>query len=232
MSLLDALPRAKSPLGEGSSSQEGRMKVSPSKYDQDLRSLVDVETISVLKKGRRQEVLTQSQQRHLKYLMERRMEHLLQGGILLHSCKEFQKGLTHQDLGTMHGQHVLSLPSGEILKVEEGREEEEHLKKKSIHPSLFQGLEGQQNICSKDEDKSVHPHPQSTLCLDVSLFGGIPPWSSHDEQKSKVSPQPCASMPSLFKGEANTTWETFGKKHAYVNHSFLYDCMHYFTFYM
>ena len=119
--------------------------------------------------------------------------------------------------------------------IKEGREEEEHLKKKRKHPSLFQGLEGKkgkEDLCNKDEDKSIHPHPQSTLCLDVSLFGGIPPWSSHDEQKSKVSPQPCASMPSLFKGEANTTWNTLGKKHAYENHSFLYHCMHSFTLYM
>ena len=51
VSLLDALPRARSPLGEGSSSQEESMKVSPSKDDQDLRSLIDAEKISVIEEG-------------------------------------------------------------------------------------------------------------------------------------------------------------------------------------
>ena len=39
------------------------------------------------------------------------------------------KDLTHQDLGTMHEQHVLSLPSGEILKIGGGRasQEKEHI---------------------------------------------------------------------------------------------------------
>ena len=43
-----AFPRARSPLSEGSSSQEESMKVSPSIVDQALLSLIDDGTISVI----------------------------------------------------------------------------------------------------------------------------------------------------------------------------------------
>ena len=48
MILFDALPRARSPLNEGNSSQEGSMEIPPSLDDQDLRYIFDDEVISVI----------------------------------------------------------------------------------------------------------------------------------------------------------------------------------------
>ena len=48
VSLFDALPRASSPLNEGNSSQKGSMEIPPSLDDQDIRSLVDDEAISII----------------------------------------------------------------------------------------------------------------------------------------------------------------------------------------
>ena len=107
--------------------------------------------------------------------MKRRMEHLLQEEKPLHSCKEFEK-VSHKDLGATHKQHVSSLQNDEILKIEGGKEKEEHPKKKSIYPSMFQSLKEQrrqEDPCNKDRGKSVHLHSHPTLCLDASLQGGI-----------------------------------------------------------
>ena len=55
MSLIDALPRARSPFGEESSSQEESMKVSPSRVEPNLLSLIDDGKISVIEEEEKEE---------------------------------------------------------------------------------------------------------------------------------------------------------------------------------
>ena len=101
MRLIDALPRARSPFGEKSPSQEESMKVSPSIVDQDILSLINDGTISIIEEEEKTGVITQSQKRHLKHLMKMKLEHLLQEKKLLHSCKEFHK-ISHIELLVQH----------------------------------------------------------------------------------------------------------------------------------
>ena len=96
---------------------------------------------------------------------------------------------------------------------------------RNVCPSLFQHNNAkisQNDLFKQCKDTSVHTSFHD-ICLDVSLLEGIPPRSSHDGQKNNVFPQPCASMSSISKREANTTLETLGKMHAYVNHILFYD---------
>ena len=97
VSLFDAFPRARSPLNEGSSSQEEIMKVSPSIVDQELMFLIDDGTISVIEEEEKVRDDNAVKKRHLKHLMKKNLEHFLQGKKLLHSCKEFHK-ISHIEL--------------------------------------------------------------------------------------------------------------------------------------
>lgn len=127
-----------------------------------------------------------------------------------------------------------SLSKDETLKIAEGKEEGKRHMVRNNCPSLFQhnNAERRQNDLFKQRKyTSVHTSFHD-LCLDVSLLEVIPPRSSHDEQKSKVFPQPCASMSSLYKREANTTLETLGKKNSYVNHILFHDCMYSLTLHL
>ena len=60
----------------------------------------------------------------------------------------------------------------------EGREEGQHHMMRSTHPYLFQkgnAQKRQTDFHSKGRNKDVNPYVQSTLDIDVSLHGGIPP---------------------------------------------------------
>ena len=63
---------------------------------------------------------------------------------------------------------------------------------RSTYPSLFQNFDAQrrhEDLCNEGKDKSVHTSMYPTLCLDVSLHGGIPPGRPPDWKKAKVFSQ-------------------------------------------
>jgi len=130
---------------------------------------------------------------------------------ILHSC--IQSPLIgeislYEDNGTIHGQHVSLLSKDETLEIAEGKIEGKLHMVRNICPSLFQHDDAkrrQNDLCKQSKDISVHTSFHD-LCLDVSLLEGIPPRSSHNEQKNKVFPQPCASMSSLLREKLSQRW--------------------------
>ena len=79
------------------------------------------------------------------------------------------------DQGTIHKQHVPLLIDCETLQMKgEGREDDQHHMMRSTQPYLFQ-KKGQTDFRNEDRGKDVHLYVQSTLDIDVSLHGGIPP---------------------------------------------------------
>ena len=88
-----------------------------------------------------------------------------------------------------------------LLQARGGRMDQ-HPMMRSMHPCLYQGVpihEKETELCSKGRDTSVQPSIQSTLDLDVSLHGGIPPRRPPVEKKNKVFSQLCASVKNLAK---------------------------------
>ena len=81
---------------------------------------------------------------------------------------------------------MLSLIDCETLKMkEEDREEDHHHMIRSTHPYLFQKVDAQKrqtDLRSESKEKSVHKYMQSTLDIDVSLHGGIPPRRPPDQE--------------------------------------------------
>ena len=129
------MPRAKSPLHEELSSQEEDREIPPSKEGQDLRSLIDDEAFSNIeeKVGENSVVMTRS---HLR-------PHEEEYGALsprretLALLKGVPRNLTYGYCGTIPVQHVPSSSKGEILKIEEGKEEGKHHMMRRIYPFCF-----------------------------------------------------------------------------------------------
>ena len=99
-------------------------------------------------------------------------------------------------------QHVPSPSNGEILNIEEGKEEGKHHLMRSTYPSLFHKFDAQrrqEGLCKEGKDKSVHTYTHPALCLDVSLHGGIPPGRPPDGRKTKVFSQLWAAISYLAK---------------------------------
>ena len=54
-------------------------------------------------------------------------------------------------------------------------------------------------MCNEDKEKCVHTHIHPTLCVDVSLHGGIPPGRPSYWRKTKVFSQLCEAVTYLAK---------------------------------
>ena len=118
VSLIDAFPRASSPFGEESSSQEESMKVSPSRVDPDLLSLIDDGTISVIEEedkevGDENAVTSRAPQA----LHEEEVGALAPREETLAPLQRLPRDL-------MHKEHALSLINDEVLEIGEVEEEE------------------------------------------------------------------------------------------------------------
>ena len=130
VSLIDALPRARSPFGEEFSSQEESMKVSPSRVDPDLLSLIDDGTISVIEE--------EEKARDDNAVKTKAPQPLHEEDVGALSPREETLALLQrvpQDI--MHEEHGLSLINDEVLEIGEVEEEEGHHKVESMKPSLL-----------------------------------------------------------------------------------------------
>ena len=131
VSLIDALPRARSPFDEESSSQEESMKVSPSIEGQDPRYLVEDEMIPVggeeEEKGGDGNAVTSKAPPALHEEEDGALAPREETVALL---QEFPQDLKHEE-------HVLSLICDEVLEIGEVEEEEEHPNEESMNPSLL-----------------------------------------------------------------------------------------------
>ena len=100
--------------------------------------------------------------------------------------QEVPKDLICEDQCTIHEHHVPLLIGCETLQMKgEGREDGQHHMMRSTHPYLFQKVDAQKrqtDLCSEGKDKVVHSYMQSTLDIDVSLHGGIPPGRPPDQE--------------------------------------------------
>ena len=92
---------------------------------------------------------------------------------------------------------------------EEDREEDYHHLMRSTHPYPFQRADArkrQTDLHCEGKGKVAQPYEQSSLAMDVSLHGGIPPWRPPDlELVREILP---FGSPLLNSGEVKTLDES------------------------
>ena len=84
---------------------------------------------------------------------------------------------------------------------------------RGTHPSLFQranARKSQIDLCCKGRGKVAQPHEQSTLDIDVSLYGGIPPGRPPDLSSMREILSLDSSL--LDFGEVKSLEEKFGMR--------------------
>ena len=114
------------------------------------------------------------------------------------SLQGVPNNLTCVEQGTIHKRYVPSLIDCETLQMEgEDREDGQHQVNRSTHPYLFHEVDTQKrqtDLHNESREKAVHSYMQSTLDIDVSLHGGIPPGRPPDQELMRNVSQHAAPL--------------------------------------